>query len=136
MIEFNDEALRSLYEAKKDMVVMMFVDGMKTDQTVFKRLRASFWREPVLSFGTVNVARAAAWADFAERIGGGPGTIVIWHPMRRKFQKIGGNGVAQVQHPVLCSMIEMILDGQANGKMEIGRSRECETGIASKLVKY
>ena len=49
MIEFNDEALRSLYEAKKDMVVMMFVDGMKTDQTVFKRLRASFWREPVLS---------------------------------------------------------------------------------------
>ena len=87
MIEFNDEALRSLYEAKKDMVVMMFVDGMKTDQTVFKRLRASFWREPVLSFGTVNVARAAAWADFAERIGGGPGTIVIWHPMRRKFQK-------------------------------------------------
>lgn len=113
MIEFNDEALRSLHEAKKDMVVMMFVDGMKTDQTVFKRLRASFWREPVLSFGTVNVARAAAWADFAEKIGGGPGTIVIWHPMRRKFQKIGGDGGAQVQHPVLCSMIEMILDGQA-----------------------
>ena len=97
---------------------MMFVDGMKTDQTVFKRLRASFWREPVLSFGTVNVARAAAWADFAERIGGGPGTIVIWHPMRRKFQKIGGNGVAQVQHPVLCSMIEMILDDRQSGKME------------------
>lgn len=112
IIEFDEEALRSLRVAKTDMVVMLFVDGMKTDETVFKRLRASFWREPVLTFGKVNIARHPGWCAFAGGIEGGAGKVVIWHPSRNKFLKLGvGDG--EVPHPVLCSKIEMILDGLA-----------------------
>jgi hypothetical protein len=90
------------------MVVVMLVDGFKTDQEVFKRLRGSFWREPILSFGTVNIAKVHAWAEFAETIGAAASTIVIWHPSRTKYRIIG-NG--ETPHPELCSKIEQFLDG-------------------------
>ena len=111
MIEFDEEALRSLRVAKTDMVVMLFVDGMKTDETVFKRLRASFWREPVLTFGKVNIARHPGWCAFAGESRAARGR---WSSgtVANKFLKLGvGDG--EVPHPVLCSKIEMILDGLA-----------------------
>jgi hypothetical protein len=110
VIEYNDEALASLKENKSEMVVMMFVDGKTTSQTVFKRVRASFWREPILSFGTVNIARPGPWAVFARTIGALPGTVIVWHALRKKFKLIGA-GDGGVPHPLICSKIETILDG-------------------------
>ena len=77
MIEYDDEALASLKENSSEMVVMMFVDGKSTSQTVFKRVRASFWREPILSFGTVSIARPGPWDDFARSIGELPGSVIV-----------------------------------------------------------
>lgn len=110
VIEYNDEALASLKENKSEMVVMMFVDGKTTSQTVFKRVRASFWREPILSFGMVNIARPGPWAVFARTIGALPGTVIVWHALRKKFKLIGA-GDGGVPHPLICSKIETILDG-------------------------
>ena len=110
VIEYNDEALASLKENKSEMVVMMFADGKTTSQTVFKRVRASFWREPILSFGTVNIARPGPWAVFARTIGALPGTVIVWHALRKKFKLIGA-GDGGVPHPLICSKIETILDG-------------------------
>ena len=110
MIEYDDEALASLKENSSEMVVMMFVDGKSTSQTVFKRVRASFWREPILSFGTVNIARPGPWADFARSIGALPGSVIVWHAHRKKFKNIGA-GDGSVPHPLVCSKIEIILDG-------------------------
>jgi hypothetical protein len=110
MIEYDDEALASLKENSSEMVVMMFVDGKSTSQTVFKRVRASFWREPILSFGTVNIARPGPWADFARSIGALPGSVIVWHAHRKKFKNIGA-GDGSIPHPLVCSKIEIILDG-------------------------
>ena len=112
VVEFDEDALASLNDSKSGMVVMMFVDGSSTDQEMFKRLRGSFWREPVLSFGVVNIAKPA-WRDFVGKIEGGKAsTIVVWHPSRAKYQKIG-EGDGDMPHPVLCSRIEKILDGMS-----------------------
>jgi hypothetical protein len=113
VLEYNDETLASLKTARSEMVVMMFVDGKTTSQTVFKRVRASFWREPVLSFGTVNIARPGAWAQFAQTLGALPGTVIVWHALRKKFKRIGA-GDGSVPHPVICSKIETILDGDVD----------------------
>lgn len=104
----DDDTLASLKGSQSGMVVVMLVDGFKTDQEVFKRLRGSFWREPILSFGTVNIAKVHAWAEFAETNGAAASTIVIWHPSRTKYRIIG-NG--ETPHPELCSKIEQFLDG-------------------------
>lgn len=113
VVDFDEDALASLKDSQSGMVVMMFVHGSSTDQEMFKRLRGSFWREPILSFGVVNLAKLSAWKDFVGKIeGGGPSTIVVWHPSRAKYQKIG-EGDGDTPHAVLCSRIEKILDGMS-----------------------
>jgi hypothetical protein len=81
VIDFDEDALKSLKESQSGMVVMMFVSESSTDQEMFKRLRGSFWREPVLSFGVVNVKKLSAsssssstsssWREFVGKLEGG-----------------------------------------------------------------
>lgn len=113
ILDFDEDALASLKDSQNGMVVMMFVQGSNTEQQLFKDLRASFWREPILSFGVVNLEKLSVWADFVGTVeGGGPYTIIVWHPSRAKYQTIG-KGDGDTPHPVLCSRIEKILDGMS-----------------------
>jgi curved DNA-binding protein CbpA len=109
VIDFDEKTLACLKDSRREMAVMMFVQGSKTDQEVFKLLRSSFWREQSLKFGVVDLTKLPAWSEFADNIeGGGVSTIVIWHPSRAKYQRIG-NG--DTPHPALCSQVGKILDG-------------------------
>lgn len=114
VIELNDDALECLKEQHmKSLVVMMFIESSEDDQETFKKLRNAFWREPILSFGVVNIRKASGWSDFAESSGAAAGSVLVWHPMRTKFQIIG-SGDGTIPHPVLCSKIEKILDGMSS----------------------
>ena len=110
MIEYDDEALASLKENSSEMVVMMFVGGKVRARRFSSAYAPSFWREPILSFGTVNIARPGPWADFARSIGALPGSVIVWHAHRKKFKNIGA-GDGSIPHPLVCSKIEIILDG-------------------------
>ena len=55
-------------------------------------------------------ARPGPWAVFARTIGALPGTVIVWHALRKKFKLIGA-GDGGVPHPLICSKIETILDG-------------------------
>ena len=114
VIELDDDALECLKEQQmKSLVVMMFIESSEDDQETFKKLRNAFWREPILSFGVVNLRKASGWSEFAESSGAAAGSVLVWHPMRTKFQIIG-SGDGSIPHPVLCSQIEKILDGMSS----------------------
>ena len=96
----------------KSLVVMMFIESSEDDQETFKKLRNAFWREPILSFGVVNIRKAWLVGLCGEQRSG-CGQRAVWHPMRTKFQIIG-SGDDTIPHPVLCSKIEKILDGMSS----------------------
>ena len=122
VIELNDDTLECLKEQHmKSLVVMMFIESSEDDQETFKKLRNAFWREPILSFGVVNIRKASSWSDFAESSGAAAGSVLVWHPIT-KFQIIG-SGAAPSLIPCSAQRSRRFWMACRAGRMACGQCR-------------
>ena len=108
MIEYDDEALASLKENSSEMVVMMFVDGKSTSQTVFSAYARRFGGNRFSPWHREHRAGSTV-ADFARSIGALPGSVIVGTRIARSL-RISALETERT-HPLVCSCNEIIPDG-------------------------